>query len=154
MKTCKDCGEEKSLDEFYNSLGGKEGKSSYCKPCDSARKTAWRKANPEKEAEKYRRSHLKRKYGLTVEQWDEMFEAQDGCCAACGTSEPGGRYDTFHVDHCHDSGEVRGLLCYACNVALGQLNEDPERIRALADYAEAHNSKIGGFWCTSLIMSC
>jgi len=152
VKTCKDCGEEKPLDEFHINKKSKDGKNSYCKPCAAARRAAWSEANPEREAERKRRNRLKQNYGITVEQWDEMFEAQGGCCAVCGTSEPGGRHGTFHVDHCHDSGDVRALLCNGCNVALGMMNEDPERIRALADYAAAHNNKIGGFLCTSLIM--
>ena len=152
VKTCKDCGETKPLDEFPDRKRMKDGKNTYCRPCCTARRTAWRKANPEKETEHSRRYQLKRNYGMTLEQWDEMFEAQGGCCAVCGTDEPGGK-GTFHVDHCHDSGEVRALLCNGCNVALGMMDDDPERIRALADYAEAHNSKNGGFLCTSLIMS-
>lgn len=77
---------------------------------------------------------VKRKYGLTQEEWDARFESQGSGCASCGTSEPG----TVHgwaTDHDHVTGLVREILCHGCNVSLGQLAEDPERIEALARYA-------------------
>lgn len=58
------------------------------------------------------------------------------CCEVCGSS------DKICVDHCHDSGVVRGALCWTCNVALGHLKDNPSRIRALADYAELHAQSI------------
>jgi len=101
-------------------------------------------ANPEKvknakrkcyidNPEKYKSLNLKR-YGIDFEQWKDMLLEQGGCCKCCGTDNPGGK--NWHVDHCHDTGKVRGILCWRCNVALGQLNEDPEHIRKLATYAE------------------
>ena len=122
-KRCRECGETKPLDEFYDKKDMKDGKQSHCKSCHNARKAAWREANPEQDAEHKRRSHLKRKYGITEEQYDAMLEAQDGKCACCGTTEPGGT-GTFHVDHCHDSDEIRGLLCKACNIGIGELGDN------------------------------
>lgn len=132
MKKCRDCGETKPLDEFPNHKQTKDGKNSYCKPCTRARATAWNTANPEKHTEHKRRSHLKR-YGITPEQYDEMLAEQGGCCAACGTTEPGGKGD-FHVDHCHDSGEVRGLLCNNCNRGLGLLGDDLDGVMNIVYY--------------------
>lgn len=63
-----------------------------------------------------------------------MLASQGGVCAACGTDEPGGR--GWHTDHSHKSGEVRGVLCGYCNVALGMMQEDATRLRKLADYAQ------------------
>lgn len=65
---------------------------------------------------------LKRKYGMTLEQYDEMLAAQGGVCAICGGPHvgTGGRY---HVDHDHDTGKVRGLLCGPCNTGLGQFKD-------------------------------
>jgi hypothetical protein len=88
-------------------------------------------------------SHYQRMYGLTPEQYLSMFEAQKGLCAACGQPETAidARTKTIanlHVDHSHTTGEVRALLCRACNTAYGQLQEDPERIRLLLAYAEKH----------------
>lgn len=138
-KRCPDCGEVKPLDEFHNQAKAKDGKYSYCKPCGRARRRAWEKANPERNAWHTRSSHLKREYGITVEQYDEMLESQDGCCAICGTSEPRGT--GFHVDHSHESGEIRGILCHHCNTSLGGFNDNPELLQAAIEYLEVHNER-------------
>src|SRR6185312_3236559 len=67
---------------------------------------------------------LQTKYGISLEQYEEMLARQGGGCAVCGTQPGKQRLD---VDHCHETGVVRGLLCRACNVSLGALKEDPER---------------------------
>lgn len=82
-----------------------------------------------------RNSYLKRRFGLTLEQYAAMLTAQSGRCAACG--EPSTK--TLHVDHCHESGLVRGLLCHACNTALGLLRECPKRMDALKAYISNWN---------------
>lgn len=122
-KRCKDCGEVKPLDEFGADKRRTDGKKSYCKPCENARKAAWTKANPDKDAESQRRARLKANYGITPEQYEEMLEAQGGRCACCGTTEPGGN-GAFNVDHCHDSNEIRGLLCSNCNAGIGKLGDN------------------------------
>ena len=126
-KPCRDCGEVKPLDEFGADKRRPGGKKSYCKPCENARKAAWTKANPDKDAESQRRRKLKHRYGITPEQYEEMLEAQGGRCACCGTDTPGG-HGGFHVDHCHDTGEVRGLLCHGCNTAIGALGDNVDGI--------------------------
>lgn len=73
-----------------------------------------------------------RKYGITKEQWDELFRAQGECCAGCRSPEPG-RKD-WATDHCHTTGRVRGILCDGCNLALGHVKDDPDRLEALARY--------------------
>lgn len=73
---------------------------------------------------------LKTRYGLTPTDYAEMMRLQCGVCAVCGAPE---RW--LHVDHDHQTGQVRALLCGNCNRALGLLNEEPERIGALAAYA-------------------
>lgn len=85
-----------------------------------------------------RKYHLKKTYGMTVDEYMDLYEAQEGKCAVCGTTEPGGRFKNFAVDHDHVTGHNRGLLCYTCNVALGLLKEDPDTMRALLSYTESH----------------
>lgn len=82
-----------------------------------------------------RRRHLLVKYGISVSDWDEMFDRQGGRCAICQLPEEevGGR---LHVDHCHTTGSVRGLLCQGCNTGIGKLREDPGIIRNAAAYVE------------------
>lgn len=77
-------------------------------------------------------------YGMTAEQYDALMADQDGRCAICRSDEWPGKGNRPHVDHDHDSGAVRGLLCGKCNVALGNMDDDPNRLRAAAAYLEAH----------------
>jgi hypothetical protein len=76
------------------------------------------------------------RYGLRPGQYDEMRIAQDDRCAICRTPDAAGR--RWHVDHCHATGKVRGLLCSACNLTLGKMGDDPARLRAAAEYIEQH----------------
>lgn len=84
-----------------------------------------------------------KKYGLTPCQYDAMHKAQDGVCAICKQPELaptalGDRTRLLAVDHCHSTGKVRGLLCHACNKALGAFRDSPESLRAAAEYIERH----------------
>lgn len=88
-----------------------------------------------------RRAHLKRNFGLTQDEYDALFDAQGGVCAICHQPEhkvhqTTGQLYNLPVDHNHQTGEVRGLPCSNCNVAIGLLGDDPDRIRALLAYVE------------------
>jgi len=76
-----------------------------------------------------------RLYGITPVEFDALIEKQEGRCAICSTDTPGGK-GNWHVDHDHDSGRIRGLLCHHCNLMLGNSGDDPERLRAGAEYLE------------------
>jgi hypothetical protein len=78
------------------------------------------------------------KYGLSVEDYMNLQRAQNFTCALCSTEDPGGVGD-FHVDHCHETGVVRGLLCYHCNTGLGKFKDNPEVLRRAATYIEANS---------------
>lgn len=86
----------------------------------------WRARNPAK----YLRNHLRR-YNLSLEDYQTMLRLQGGTCAICFSPCPEGR---LCVDHDHTTGLLRGLLCRACNRALGGFNEDPELLRRAAEY--------------------
>lgn len=85
-------------------------------------------------AKERREYWLRRNYGITAEDFDRMFSEQSGRCGICCTEDPGGRTNTFHVDHCHETGRVRGLLCNRCNRALGQFNDSEELLLAAIAY--------------------
>lgn len=72
---------------------------------------------------------------MTVDRFNVLLAEQDGGCAICGV-ELGPRAKTTHVDHCHTTGTVRGILCSTCNRVLGLAKDDPARLRASADYLE------------------
>ena len=109
MKRCKTCGKTKPLSEFA-------ARRSSCKPCF---------------AELQRRYIREREYGLTVEDVDRMLAEQRGRCPICRTPITS---ETLDVDHDHATGKVRGLLCGRCNVAIGQLKDDPKVIRSAIRY--------------------
>lgn len=79
-----------------------------------------------------------RKYGLSEAQFEYLMQRSGNRCEVCGsppteTSGPGMR---LHIDHCHNTGRVRGVICANCNRALGQVKDSAERLRALAHYLE------------------
>ena len=100
---------------------------SWCKPCNRA----WARAR--NTTERIRRSHLQRTYGITPEELEELWEAQGSRCPLCKASEVPER----HVDHDHESGKIRGVLCGPCNRALGFFRDNVDAIRAAADYVES-----------------
>ena len=106
MKTCTKCGLEKPPTEFRKAKLGKDGLSANCKTCHAS-------------------DAMKRNYGITIEDYDRMFKEQGGVCKICGTDNPGKGKGRFSIDHNHETGKVRGLLCYSCNVAIGHLQDDP-----------------------------
>ena len=169
MKRCNVCGELKPLDDFYRMVGMRDGYRNDGKKGNLAAKKArtalnpqanrdrvkrWQDENPERYRAKQRsyvesgqkaawdrRSYLKRKYGLTIEQYDAMLEAQGGVCAICKQPRPENR--TLHVDHDHETGEIRGLLCFRCNNALGDFEEQYELFQKAADYLDRDDELTG-----------
>lgn len=85
-----------------------------------------------------RNYHLQKNYGISLEEYDEMWDTQEGICASCGELEtaknPIGAIRRLSVDHDHKTGKVRGLLCSRCNQALGLLKDSPKRILGLLTY--------------------
>lgn len=73
-------------------------------------------------------------YGLTVADYDAILDTQDGKCAICGSTDPKGKRGNFSVDHCHESGRVRGLLCTPCNAGIGQLGDSIDRLAVAIEY--------------------
>jgi hypothetical protein len=76
-----------------------------------------------------------RRYGITPEQYDALLEAQDGRCAICGET-PSGRQAAgrLHVDHCHETGRIRGLLCVRCNPGIGHFREREDLLLRAVEY--------------------
>jgi hypothetical protein len=127
-KKCNICKIEKSISEYFANKQMKDRKSGNCKVCDLIRRNAWRSKNPDRVL-----IHSWKAYGIkfTLEQYDVMLAAQNGHCAIC-LSIPGKR--RFHVDHCHKTGKVRGLLCFNCNVGIGKFKDDSELIFKVLRY--------------------
>jgi hypothetical protein len=133
MKRCTKCKVVKPRSEFYAHGKAKGGVHSECKVCECAKQRALTAANPERAALINRRSKLKASYGLTLKQYQELLDTQNGTCAVCGTETPGGR-GAFVVDHDHKTNRIRGLLCNACNVGLGCFKDDVTTILKAVRY--------------------
>jgi hypothetical protein len=131
MKRCPDCGEVKPLDEFPRNKNSKDGRHTYCKPCHNARG----RETYERLHGGTRHYHLKRRYGISADEFDELVRQQGGVCAICGRPDP------EHVDHDHVTGEVRGILCFNCNGGLGQFRDSVDSLRAAAAYLESRDDE-------------
>ena len=91
--------------------------------------------------ERFVAEQRKRKYGITVQEYADLFHAQDGVCAICGSPETAtraGKVKTLAVDHDHETGAVRGLLCSDCNTGIGKLKEDRVVILSAVRYLDSH----------------
>ena len=139
MKQCRSCGVEKPLDSFVKDKNRPDGHYLYCKVCNSRRRKeksydkAWRDANPE-HVKTYRRTSLLRKYGLTDESYNTLLSSQGFACAICRNTDPQDRWNRFHIDHCHKTGVVRGLLCTHCNTGLGKFYDNTNYLYAAINY--------------------
>ena len=129
---CAKCKETKVLEDFPKGLR-KDGTYSYCKTCMVS--INQRNYN----AEARRRRALKEHYNITPEDYDRMFFEQDGKCAICLGTESYHTSPRLHVDHCHNTGAVRGLLCSKCNTGIAKFEDQPESLRRAADYLEIYN---------------
>lgn len=103
---------------------------SWCKRCGATTTKAWRDKNPARAALLGKRGNLKANYGITVEAYDALFVAQDGKCAICR----GDGTRALAVDHCHETGLIRGLLCDSCNNGLGRFRDDADLLLRAAEY--------------------
>lgn len=87
---------------------------------------------------------LRWNHGITIDDYKVMFDAQGGVCAICGREETNllsrktGRIRQLAVDHCHETGKIRGLLCSNCNMGIGYFRDDPEIMRKAITYLKAY----------------
>jgi hypothetical protein len=98
----------------------------------SAYVAAWWRAHPLKKVE----YNLKRKFGITIAQWEAIFEKQGRCCASCGALTANTKKG-WHTDHYPGTREIRGILCHHCNVILGMCGENMDLLRGVIKYWEA-----------------
>lgn len=95
----------------------------------AASKAAWLAANRDRARDRY----LQRHYGITLDEYNALLASQGGGCRSCGGA-PTGRHNTFRVDHDHETGQIRGLLCDSCNLAIGKLGDTVEGVEGALDY--------------------
>jgi hypothetical protein len=142
-KTCSQCHETKPIEDFPRQKQNRDGRFSWCKKCKNARQKAHYEANIIEMREKALWRQKEWRYGINREQFEALVAAQEGRCAICN-EENGDRAGTqsLVVDHDHENGMIRGLLCHRCNMALGLLEDDPGRILRAAAYLVEHAKSV------------
>ena len=122
-KTCPKCSTVfPATSEFFYAGQGRGRLAGYCKKCSAKYQLSWSR---------------KRKLGISEDKLDELSLKQNGKCAICGRKQPetgSHRYKSLAVDHCHETGKIRGLLCNNCNRALGLFQDSPELLCRAAEY--------------------
>lgn len=131
MKKCNICKIEKNFDEFVKRLNRKSGIQAYCKKCHNEKRKL--NANPKK----IRNYDLKKSYGIDSLYYDKLFNDQNGCCAICKIhiSELNQKIKKYLcIDHDHNNGKIRGLLCDKCNRGIGLLKDSAENLLSAYNY--------------------
>jgi len=134
-KICSRCKVSKALSQFYRSSELKSGYQNYCKDCKNQRRRELSEKNREHYQAYERARQYKRYYGITVEQYDELWQLQDGRCLICNKHQRDCKR-SLAVDHCHETKVIRGLLCDNCNPGLGYFKNSIELLKAAITYLE------------------
>lgn len=114
-KTCPTCSIEKLKKEFYSSKYNKDGLRGQCKTCE----TSYQLLHADDRRDYHKNWKLLDRYGITLDDWEDLFLSQDHKCAICKTEKHNGI--NWHTDHCHETGLVRGILCFDCNNVVGKV---------------------------------
>lgn len=131
-KRCTKCHQTKPLTDFSPSSKALDGHLSSCRTCRSQHTKNWQKNN----VVKYRAKQKQFKYGITPAMEAALYVNQNGVCAICGKSPP----DSLVVDHCHETGIIRGLLCRRCNLGLGMLGDTLDSLSSAVRYLKKRRS--------------
>ena len=142
-KTCRVCKRILPLERFgRRSDRGEWSYRSECKECIATKQKQYRLRTKDPiQSRKNWSRQLKHRFGISVEEYEQMLVAQSGGCAICGCVNVDER--RLAVDHDHKTGRIRGLLCHHCNVVLGHVNDSPARLRQLIAYIKKHSEQEG-----------
>jgi len=157
-KKCTKCLKNKPFGDFAKDKYSKDGLTFRCKSCRNEQYNDYYKKSPEKQKNKNdsqkinrlifynsergvlssRRAHLKRNFNLDIKDYDKLNASQNGLCAICNEPETYYRNKVLSVDHDHETGRIRGLLCNTCNRALGLLKDNKNVLINAIKYLEKH----------------
>jgi hypothetical protein len=160
MKTCSTCKRILQRCEFRVDRSNPDGLMYHCRKCKSEKEKAAHQKNPairkrindkwkekrkvyysdEKRKRKYKHEELLRTFGLTLEQYEQMLQSQNNSCAICKRPERAKNAKKLAVDHCHTTGNIRGLLCSNCNRALGLLEDRTDLLKEAIVYLTKEES--------------
>lgn len=130
---CSTCKLKKPAEDFYKDKSKKTGLNPRCKKCMDISTIHYRN-NHRLEYQKYTHKKGIERKGITLEEYDRLFENQKGVCKICGKINKDGR--RLEIDHCHKTGKIRGLLCKRCNSAMGYFNDDIQLLKLTVRYLE------------------
>ncbi|QBP05826.1 hypothetical protein [Synechococcus phage S-B28] len=145
LKTCSKCKEDKSKDYFYKDKRVTDGLSARCKACVKEvaatsyfknKKIISKKNKSSYSPQQEREKKLLRTYGISLEVYDHMLSEQGYVCKICGSNDPKHNSNNFVVDHCHETGVVRGLLCSECNLMLGKARDSVTILQNAINYLQ------------------
>ncbi len=147
-KFCPTCEQTKSIEDFHNLRTRVDGKYGRCKECalNASRKSnKRRKLFPDRVAKRKQgtvRSRLRCQWGMSIEEYNAMLANQNGACAICGNPSNQNTHNGYParlaVDHSHETGVIRGLLCRTCNLGIGNFLDLPVLLEAAVAYLRAH----------------
>ena len=148
-KKCIVCLKSKSIDQYWKNSKSKDGYKAFCRECGSEKYKLWKKENPQRVYElhkqacdKWRKTHpekarlsckryrVKKRFGLTPEEYDKLIKT--GVCEICGCTPI-----KIHLDHCHITSRIRGILCPKCNRGLGHFNDDSSLLMKAVQYLQS-----------------
>lgn len=121
MKTCPACKSTKPFKEFYKDKSQPKGIDTYCKACSTTKRNS--------------KKHNLKKFGISIEEYNQMFNEQEGKCAICDKHQSE-EYRALNVDHNHTTGQIRGLLCNNCNTGLGRFFDNVDSLQKAIHYLE------------------
>ena len=143
MKTCNKCGVQKPLSEFVKDKSRKDGINSCCKICrkqydikNKSNRNNYVSKNREKILRQVLDYSYKRKYGISLDHKNSMIQKQNGLCDICNKKMEGS--NDFCVDHCHNTNEIRGILCRKCNLGIGHLDDSIDLLKSAIKYLKKH----------------
>jgi Recombination endonuclease VII len=132
-KVCADCGQRKSASEFSKFSRSSDGLYSYCKFCRKVRRRKYE--NTPEQRQKARERAIRRRYSIEPEDHRLLLRRSSGRCDVC-RELLADNTKFIHVDHDHETGRIRGILCHGCNAGIGHFREDPTFLRAAIKYLE------------------
>ena len=130
-KKCSRCKEFKAGSEFDGQKRNLDGYTSDCKTCRRAYTKKYMDNNKEYMKKIYKEQNLKKHYGITLKQFNEMITEQKGCCYLCDETLPDNPKQ-IHVEHNHDTKQVYGIACHHCNLGISYFNHDPYKMIKVA----------------------
>lgn len=150
IKFCSSCLVGLPISCFEKAKYYKDGYRGECRSCRRVKAMEYKKrpenkqkikhwvaSTKKKDPDYYRNSMLKNKYGITLEQFKQMSTRQDHKCALCFFPASKMRHKALCVDHCHETGRVRGLLCHPCNTLLGRIGDNIEGATRMLEYVRS-----------------